>query len=105
MYKIKTPMTTKEIREQHPFRFIVPRGEFYSNLEFDGIKLYNERIKYLREHKRKGDVKLISDITGLSQQYIERSIYMTHHRHHITVIDILDDIVTNREALKKKYAL
>ncbi|WP_300976875.1 hypothetical protein [Flavobacterium sp.] len=96
-------MKTKEIRERHPFRFIVPRGEFLSSSELDGVKLYNERVKYLMDQKRKGDVKLISDITGLSQQYIERSIYMFSHRHHITVIDILDDIVTNREALKDKY--
>lgn len=98
-------MKAKEIREQHPFRFIIPRGEFLTSEEFDGMKLYNDRVKYLMEQKRKGDVKLISDITGLSQQYVERSIYSVGHTQHLTVIDILDDIVTNREALKKKHTL
>ncbi len=96
-------MKTKEIREQHPFRFVIPRGEFLTSDEMDGLKLYNERVKYLMDNKRKGDVKLISDITGLSQQYVERSIYSISHSKHLTVIDILDDIITNRESLKQKH--
>lgn len=98
-------MTTKEIREQHPFRFAIPRGEFLTSEEMDGLKLYSERVKFLMENKRKGDVKLISDITKLSQQYVERSIYSLNHSQHLTVIDILDDIITNREKLKTKYKL
>lgn len=96
-------ITAKEIREKYDVILeSIPRADQLSPEEFDAIQLYLARLKLIELRKRRGDMKLIGEMLGITADYADKSFNRLSSRHHIEVVDALEEIIANREMLLQK---
>lgn len=96
-------MTAKEIREKYQLDFRPRRmEERYTDEELEGINLYSIKVRDLFEAKRKGDVKLVGEMVGITGDYAEKSLGKSDSKYHTEVVDALEAIIESRRKLLQR---
>jgi hypothetical protein len=99
-------LTAKEIRDKYQVILEpIPVADPQTKEKFEAVSLYVERLQHIYQKKRRGDMKLIGEMLGISADYADKSFNRLSSKHHIDVVDALEEIIASRDALLGKRNL
>lgn len=59
-------------------------------------------LESLLSHKRRGDWKLVAELTGIPVTSAEKAFFRVYQKHHFEVVNALQKVIENRNELLKQ---